>query len=46
MSITARIRSKLTEALTPALLDLVDESAMHAGHAAMKGLAEMRDLLG
>jgi BolA protein len=38
MSIAARIRTKLTEALTPALLDLVDESAHHAGHAAMKGL--------
>jgi stress-induced morphogen len=38
MSIAARIRAKLTEALNPSLFDLVDESAMHAGHAAMKGL--------
>lgn len=39
MSVTARIQAKLAEALNPSQLDLVDESAMHAGHAAMKGLA-------
>ncbi|MEK9971188.1 MAG: BolA family protein [Ferrovibrio sp.] len=39
MSIAARIRTKLTEALSPALLELVDESAHHAGHAGMQGLA-------
>lgn len=38
MSIAARIRDKLTEALNPSRFELVDESAMHAGHAAMKGL--------
>ena len=39
MSVAARIQAKLAEALNPSLVDLVDESAMHAGHAAMKGLA-------
>lgn len=39
MSITTRIRDKLTAALAPERLDLEDESARHAGHAAMKGLA-------
>lgn len=39
MSIAARIRAKLTEALKPASLELVDESAHHAGHAGMQGLA-------
>jgi BolA protein len=39
MSIAARITAKLTEALAPLRLDLEDESARHAGHAAMKGLA-------
>lgn len=39
MSIAARIIAKLTEALAPLRLDLDDESARHAGHAAMKGLA-------
>jgi len=39
MSIAARIRAKLTEALNPASLELVDESAHHAGHAGMQGLA-------
>ena len=29
----ARIRSRLTEALRPAALEIVDESARHAGHA-------------
>jgi len=39
MSIAARIRAKLTGALNPARLELVDESAHHAGHAGMQGLA-------
>lgn len=39
MSVAARIQAKLAEALNPGHVDLVDESAMHAGHAAMKGLA-------
>lgn len=39
MSIAARIRDKLTEALNPVRLDLVDESAHHAGHAGVMGLA-------
>lgn len=38
MSLAARIQAKLTAALAPIQLDLVDESALHAGHAAMKGL--------
>lgn len=38
MSIAARIRDKLTGAFHPTRLDLVDESAQHAGHAGMKGL--------
>jgi BolA protein len=39
MSIAARIRAKLTEAFSPALFELLDESAHHAGHAGMQGLA-------
>lgn len=39
MSIAARIRDKLTEALNPVGFELVDESAHHAGHAGMQGLA-------
>lgn len=39
MSIAARIRAKLTQAFNPVRLDLVDESAHHAGHAGMQGLA-------
>lgn len=39
MSIAARIRAKLTEAFHPAQLELLDESAHHAGHAGMQGLA-------
>jgi BolA protein len=33
MEIAARIRAKLTEALTPERIDIVDESHLHAGHA-------------
>ena len=32
MSITERIKQKLTEALSPSILDVVDESANHKGH--------------
>ena len=32
MSIAERINKKLTEALTPAVLEVVDESAKHKGH--------------
>lgn len=39
MSVADRIIAKLTAALAPLSLDLEDESARHAGHAAMKGLA-------
>jgi BolA protein len=39
MSIAARIRAKLTEALNPAQFELLDESAHHAGHAGMQGLS-------
>ncbi|WP_341896801.1 BolA family protein [Ferrovibrio terrae] len=39
MSIATRINTKLTEALAPTRLELVDESAHHAGHAGMQGLA-------
>ena len=33
MKIADIIEKKLTEALTPVRLDVVDESALHAGHA-------------
>ncbi len=33
MEIADRIRQKLTEALSPAFLDVVDQSERHAGHA-------------
>ncbi len=33
MRVAETIRTKLTEALLPVRLDLVDESALHAGHA-------------
>lgn len=39
MSIAASIRAKLTGALNPVQLELVDESSHHAGHAGMQGLA-------
>lgn len=32
-SIESAIRTKLTDALSPILLEIVDESALHAGHA-------------
>ena len=33
MSVAETIRAKLTEALSPAQLEIVDESHLHAGHA-------------
>jgi len=33
MSVADKIRTKLQEAFSPARLELVDESALHAGHA-------------
>ena len=38
MSVRATIISKLTARFKPTALSVVDESAQHAGHAAMKGL--------
>lgn len=35
-----RIRAKLTEALSPVRLDVVDDSARHAGHAGADPLGE------
>jgi BolA family transcriptional regulator, general stress-responsive regulator len=39
VSVAAIIESKLTAALHPLRLEIVDESARHAGHAAMHGHA-------
>ncbi|KAJ3010886.1 hypothetical protein HKX48_007147 [Thoreauomyces humboldtii] len=33
-----RIETKLTEALQPSVLEIIDDSKKHAGHAAMKGV--------
>jgi BolA protein len=33
MSLDAKIRAKLEHALSPVALEIVDESALHAGHA-------------
>ncbi len=38
MPMAERIRASLDTALAPEQIELVDESALHAGHAAMKGL--------
>lgn len=38
MGMADRIRRSLAAALAPERVELVDESARHAGHAAMKGL--------
>jgi BolA family transcriptional regulator, general stress-responsive regulator len=40
MSVNAAIRQRLTAALAPARLDLVDESARHAGHAGARPQGE------
>jgi BolA family transcriptional regulator, general stress-responsive regulator len=40
MNVTEEIRSKLSSAFAPTLLDIVDESHLHAGHAGHRpGLA-------
>jgi BolA family transcriptional regulator, general stress-responsive regulator len=33
----ARIRARLTEALGPSALEIIDDSALHAGHAGAAG---------
>jgi BolA protein len=40
MGVADTIRSKLTEALAPASLDIEDESALHAGHAGARSGGE------
>lgn len=40
MDVATRIRTKLTEALAPERLDIVDESHKHAGHAGHDGRGE------
>lgn len=40
MEIANRIRAKLTAALSPAALDIVDDSAKHIGHAGHDGRGE------
>lgn len=40
MDVANRIRDKLTEALAPTRLELVDDSASHAGHAGHDGRGE------
>lgn len=40
MQIADRIRRKLTDALAPLRLDILDESARHAGHAGHDGRGE------
>ena len=39
MSVAADIQAKLNVALNPLRLEIVDESARHAGHAGMQGHA-------
>ena len=39
MSMQSRITQRLTEALRPSLLQVIDESAQHAGHAGTAGRA-------
>lgn len=38
MGMAERIRANLVAELAPGRIEVVDESAKHAGHAAMKGL--------
>lgn len=38
MGMAERIRANLLAALAPGRIELIDESAQHAGHAGMKGL--------
>lgn len=40
MSVAAAIETKLNAALNPLRLEIVDESARHAGHAGMGGHAQ------
>ena len=40
MDVANRIRDKLTEALAPTRMELVDDSASHAGHAGHDGRGE------
>jgi BolA family transcriptional regulator, general stress-responsive regulator len=40
MEIAARIRRKLTDALAPTRLEIVDDSARHVGHAGHDGRGE------
>ena len=40
MEVANRIESKLTEALAPSRLEIVDDSASHAGHAGHDGRGE------
>lgn len=40
MSLEAQIREKLTAALAPERLDIVNESALHAGHHGSPGTGE------
>lgn len=40
MSVAEAIKSKLTDALKPASLDIIDESDMHKGHAGHDGQGE------
>lgn len=40
MRVAAAIEDKLTAALNPSRLEIVDESARHAGHAGMGGHAQ------
>ncbi|KAJ3353901.1 hypothetical protein GGF32_002759 [Allomyces javanicus] len=38
-SVAAQIHDKITAACQPTVLEIIDDSRKHAGHAAMKGLA-------
>lgn len=40
MTLEARMRDKLTAALQPSRLDLVNESHLHSGHASSPGTGE------
>jgi BolA protein len=40
MRMDERIRTRLTEALAPAALEIVDESALHAGHSGARAGGE------
>lgn len=40
MEVANRIRAKLTDALSPTRLDIVDDSAKHIGHAGHDGRGE------